>query len=43
MTFNVALFSIEENDYRFNFLYMSKDEAINSLKNADLSDRSGTL
>ena len=29
---------ITENDYRIHFLYVSKDEAINLLKNADLTE-----
>ena len=30
------------NDHRIHFLYMSKDEAINLLTNADLTEKSGT-
>ena len=34
---------ITENDCRIHFLYVSKDEAINLLKNADLTEKCGNL
>ena len=37
MNFNdVAIVSIKRNDYRIHFWYMSKDDAINIMKNSDL-------
>ena len=40
MSFNdVASVSSKGNDYRIRFYYMSKDEAINLLKNADLTKK----
>ena len=37
MNFNdVAIFSIKGNDYRIHLWYMSKDDAINIMKNSDL-------
>ena len=33
----------KENDCRVHFLYMSKDEAMNLLRNVDLTEKSGTL
>ena len=36
MSFNdVAIASVEGNDYRVHFWYISKDEAINLMKNSD--------
>ena len=44
MNFNdVAIVTVKENDYIIHFLYMSKDEAINFLRNADLTEKSRTL
>ena len=44
MSFNdAAIVYVNGNDYRNHFLYMSKDEAINVLYNADLSEKNGTL
>ena len=40
---NVIIVSIEINGYRIHFWYISKDEAINLLRNADLIRKSGTL
>ena len=34
---------VKGNYYRFHFWYMSKDEVINLSKNADLTEKSGTL
>ena len=38
-----AMASVIRNDYRIHFLYMSKNKAINSFKNVDLTAKSGTL
>ena len=36
MNFNdVAIFSVKGSDYRIHFWYMSKDDAINTMKNSD--------
>ena len=44
MSFNdVAIVSAKGNDYRIHLWYMSKDEVINLLKGADLTEKSGTL
>ena len=40
---DAAIFSVKGNGYRIPFLYMSKDEGINLLKNADLTEKSGTI
>ena len=40
---DVLIVSVKENDYRIYFWYISKDEAINLLRNFDLSKKSGTL
>ena len=40
---NVAIASIKENDYRNNFWYISKNEAIKSMKNSDLNKKSRSL
>ena len=44
MNFNdVAIVSIEGNDYRIHFWYMSKDDAISIMKDSDLNETSGLL
>ena len=44
MSFNdVTIVSVKENDYRIHYWHMSKDEAMNLLKNADLSEKSEHL
>ena len=44
MNFNdVAIVFVKGNDYRIYFQYMSKDDAINVMKNSDLSEKSGLL
>ena len=44
ISFNdVATVSVKGNDYRIHFWYISKDEPINVLKNADLTEKSRTL
>ena len=40
---DVAIVFVNGNDYQFLFWYMSKDEAINLLRNVGLSEKSGTL
>ena len=40
---NAATVSVEGNDYRIHFWYISKGEAINLLKNADLIKNRGRL
>ena len=39
----VAIFTIKGNDYKTHFLCMSKDEAINILRKADLNEKSRRL
>ena len=42
MNFNyVAIVSIKWIDYKIHFWYMSKDDAINIIKNSDLTEKSG--
>ena len=43
MNFNAALVSIKEGDYRIHFWYMSKDDAIDIMKNSNLNEKSGLL
>ena len=44
MNFNyIAIVSVKKNDYKIYFWYMSKCEAINLLRNADLIGESGIL
>ena len=43
MSFNVAIVSVKGNGYRIHIWHMSWDEAINLLRNADLTQKSGTL
>ena len=40
---DVALVSIKGSSYRIHFWYMSKDDAINIIKNSDLNEKSGLL
>ena len=40
---DAAIFPVKRNDYRIHFLYLSKDEAINLLRNADLIEISGKV
>ena len=35
----IAIVSVKRSDYRIHFLYMSKDEATNLLKNDDLNGK----
>ena len=44
MNFNdVSVIPVKGNDYRIHFLYMSEDDAVNLLRNADLTKNSRTL
>ena len=44
MSFNdVAIVSVKGSDYRIHFWYMSKNDAINILKNSNLNEKSGSL
>ena len=40
---NVTIESIEGNDYRIHFWYMSKNDAIVLMTNSNLKDRNGIL
>ena len=40
---DVVIVSVKDNDYRIRFLSMSKDGAINLLRNADLTEKIGKL
>ena len=40
---DVAIVSIKGNEYRIHFWYMSKDDAINIIKNSDLSKKKELL
>ena len=40
MRFNdVAIVSVKRNDYRIHFWYISKDDAINIIKNSNLNEK----
>ena len=39
----VAVVSVKKNDYRIHFWYMSKNDAINIMKNSDLNGKSRLL
>ena len=44
MSFNdVAIVSVKGNDYRINFWYMSKNDAIVLMANSNLRDKNGIL
>ena len=44
MSFNdVSIVSVKHNNYKIHFWYMNKDEVINLLRNADLTETSGKL
>ena len=44
MDFNdAAIVSIKGNNYRIQFWYMSKDDAINIMKNSNLNEKTGSL
>ena len=40
---NVAIVSVKGNNYKIHFWYMSKDDAINKMKNSDLNEKSRLL
>ena len=40
---DVAIVSVKESDYRINFWYMSKDDAINIMKNFDLNENKRSI
>ena len=40
---DVAIISIKGNDYKIHFWYMNKDEAINALINANITEKSQSL
>ena len=39
----VTIVTVKENDHKIEFLYTSKDEAINALRNVDLTEKGKTL
>ena len=43
MNFNVTIASVKESDYRIHFWYKSKNDAINIMKNSNLTEKSGPL
>ena len=44
MNFNdIAIVSIQGNDYRLHFWFMSKDEAISIMHNSSLNEKTGSL
>ena len=43
MSYNNAANNVKGNTYRFNFWYMSKDDAINILNGSNLVDKRGVL
>ena len=43
MNFNVTIASVKESDYRIHFWYKSKNDAINIMKNSNLTEKSGSL
>ena len=40
---DVASVFVKENDYRIHFWYMSKNDAINVIKNSNLNEKGGSL
>ena len=40
---NLAVVYVKGNAYRINFAFMTKDDAINKMNNANLKDKSGVL
>ena len=40
---NVAIVSVKRSDYRIHFWHMSKDDAVNIMKNSNLNEKSGSL
>ena len=44
LTFNnIAIAFVKGNDYKIHFWCMSKNKALNLLRNTDLTEKSGTL
>ena len=44
MNFNdIAIVSVKRSDYRINFWYMSKDDAVNIMENSNLNEKNGLL
>ena len=44
MNFNdVAVVSVKRSNYRIHFWYMSKDDAVNIMKNSSLNEKIGIL
>ena len=43
MSFNDAIASVKGNDNKIHFWYISKNDAINMMKNYDLNEKSGLL
>ena len=40
---NFAIVFVKGNDYRIHFWYLSKNDAINAMKNANLNEKGGSL
>ena len=40
---DVAIVSIKGNGYRIHFWYISKDDAINMMRNSNLNEKTGSL
>ena len=40
---NVAIVFVKGNDYRIHFWYLSKNDATNAMKNANLNEKGGSL
>ena len=40
---DVAIVSVKRSDHRIHFWYMSKDDAVNKMKNSDLNEKNGVL
>ena len=40
---DVVIVSINRNDYRIHFWYMSKDDAISTMQNSNLNEKTGSL
>ena len=43
MNFNVAIVSVKGSDYGIHFWYMSKNDAVNIMKNSNLNEKGGSL
>ena len=40
---DIAIVYVKESDYRIHFLYISKNDAINTMKNSNLNKKSRSL